>query len=106
MFQVKNVEKIDKGSLLAQCDVHIEPWMLTLKEVKIFQKGQDIFLGMPSRFYEKDGEKIYVELMEFDTPQVKKRFLAQVKSAVDSYLQENPTLDPEPVVQEDGTMPF
>ena len=39
MIEVQNINAVNKGSLLATCDVHIVPWKLTFHEVKIFEKG-------------------------------------------------------------------
>lgn len=107
MIEVENIEKIDKGALLAMCDVHIKPWKLTLCEVKIFQKGQNMFLGMPSRSFTNDaGDTKYVELIKFDSDSVKKRFQSQILKAVEEYLEKNPNMEPEPIIVEDEAAPF
>jgi cation diffusion facilitator CzcD-associated flavoprotein CzcO len=92
--------------VLAICDVHIKPWQMTLKEVTIFQKGMQRWIGMPSRMYEKDGERKYKELIEFDNEPAKKRFRDQVMKFVEAYLEKNPNLEPESLVKIDEDMPF
>ncbi len=107
MLEIKNIEAVNKGSLLAKCDVHIKPWQMTLHEVKIFEKGASRWLGMPSREYTNDnGEKKYTDLITFDNDGVKNRFRSQVMGAVDKFLSHNPEMKPENVVKEEDVFPF
>ncbi len=107
MIEVQNIVPIGKGSLLAICDVYIKPWSLTLCEVKIFEKGANRWLGMPSRdFINEAGEKKYIELLKFDGEGVKNRFRSQVMGAVDKYLAENPEMKMEDLVKPDDDLPF
>lgn len=107
MLEVQNINAINKGSLLATCDVHIIPWKLTLHEIKIFEKGTNRWLGMPSREYNTEmGEKKYIDLITFDNEGIKNRFRSQIMGAIDKYLAENPDMKPENVVNEDDELPF
>lgn len=107
MLEIQNINAIHKGSLLATCDVHIAPWHVTLNEVKIFEKGAQRWLGMPSREYDGgDGNKKYVELITFDNDGVKNRFKQQVMAAVDKYLASNPDLTPEEAIKASDEIPF
>lgn len=107
MIEVLNINAIEKGSLLATCSVRILPWKLTLHEVKIFQKGANRWIGMPSRDHINDmGEKKYTELMTFDDESVKNRFRNQIMGAIDKYLASNPEMKPEDVIQPDDEIPF
>ena len=107
MLEVLNINAINKGSLLATCDVHILPWKMTLHEVKIFEKGANRWLGMPSKEYVNDmGEKKYTDLISFDNDGIKNRFRSQIMGAVDKYLLSNPDLTPEDVVKMDDDLPF
>lgn len=107
MLEVQNINPIGKGTLLAICDVHILPWKLTLHEVKIFEKGANRWVGMPSKEFTTDaGEKKYVDLITFDNDGVKNRFRSQIMGAIDKYLASNPDMKPEPVIKEDDELPF
>ena len=107
MLEVQNINAVGKGSLLATCDVHIIPWKLTLHEIKIFQKGENRWLGMPAKEFTNDmGEKKYTDLVSFDNDGVKNRFRSQIMGAIDKFLSENPDMKPEPVVNPDDEMPF
>ncbi len=88
MIEVQNINPINKGTLLATCDVHIKPWKLTLHEVKIFEKGAQRWIGMPSKeFINDQNERKYVELITFDGDSVKNRFRSQIMSAIDIFLK-------------------
>jgi DNA-binding cell septation regulator SpoVG len=107
MLEIQNINAINKGTLLATCDVHIIPWKMTLHEVKIFEKGANRWIGMPSREFINDaGEKKYIDLMTFDNEGVKNRFRSQIMGAIDKYLVSNPDLKPENVIKEDDDFPF
>ena len=107
MIEIENISAIQKGSLLATCDVHILPWKLTLHEVKIFEKGANRWIGLPSREYTNDmGEKKYIELVTFDNDGVKNRFRNQIMGAIDKYLAGNPDLKPEDLIKENEELPF
>jgi hypothetical protein len=107
MIEIKNINAVQSGSLLATCDVHIIPWCLTLHEVKIFEKGANRWLGMPSKeFTNNFGEKKYTELMTFDNDGIKNRFRSQIMGAVDKFLENNPDMKPEDVIKEDDDIPF
>lgn len=107
MLEVQNIIPINKGNLLASCDVHIIPWKLTLREVKIFEKGANRWISMPAREFINDlGEKKYIELMSFDNEAIKNRFRTQIMSAVDKFLSDNPEMKTEDVIKQDDDVPF
>jgi len=107
MIEVLNINAVNRGSLLATCDVRIVPWKMTLCDVKIFEKGANRWIALPSKEYMNDaGDKKYVELITFDNDSVKTRFRNQIMSAIDKYLAGNPDMKPEDVIKEDECMPF
>lgn len=107
MLEVLNIHAINKGTLLATCDVHIIPWKMTLMDVKIFEKGANRWINLPSKEFVNDlGEKKYQELIIFDSEAIKNRFRNQVMSAIDKYLTSNPDMRPEDVVKETDELPF
>lgn len=107
MIEVENINPVNKGSLLATCDVHIIPWKLRLHEVKIFEKGASRWIGMPAREYiNNENEKKYVELITFDGDAVKNKFRSQIMGAVDKFLQGNPEMKTADVIKETDEIPF
>jgi hypothetical protein len=107
MIEVQNINKIEKGSLLASCDVHIVPWQITFCEVKIFAKGSNRWITLPSReFTAPTGEKKYIELIHFDNEGVKNRFRNQIMGAIDKFLLANPDMKAEEAIKADDEVPF
>lgn len=107
MIEVLNINPINKGSLLATCDVHILPWKMTIHEIKIFQKGENRWIALPtSEFVNKAGEVKYKEHLSFDNDAVKNRFRNQIMGAIDKFISENPDLKPEDVIKLDDECPF
>lgn len=107
MIEVQNINALNKGSLLATCDVHIVPWKITLHDVKIFEKGANRWIGMPAKEITNNmGEKKYIELITFDNEGVKNRFRSQIMGAIDKYLANNPDMTPEDAIKETDDIPF
>jgi len=107
MIEVLNIFPINKNSLVATCDVHIIPWKLTLKEVKIFEKGANRWIGLPAREHVNEaGEKKYIELIAFDSESVKVSFRNQIMGAIDKYMAENPELKLEDAIKSTEDFPF
>lgn len=107
MIEIQNIKKIEKGPLIASCSIHIIPWCMTMHEVKIFQQGANKWVSLPCRDQiNNDGTKKYIDLLSFDTDDVRNRFRAQILKAFDEYLKTNPNMDPEPVIIPDSKMPF
>lgn len=107
MLEVLNIHPIKKGSLLATCDVHIKPWQITLHDIKIFEKGANRWINLPSKEFVNDsGDKKFTELVTFDNDSVKNRFRNQIMGAIDKFLEANPEMKSEDVIKPDDNYPF
>lgn len=107
MIEVENIQAINKNYLLASCDVHIIPWKLTLRGIKIFEKAGGRWITLPAKEIIKDNvEKSYEEMITFDNDGVKNRFRNQIMDAIDKYLANNPEMKPESVIKENDDLPF
>ena len=107
MIEILNVQPIDKGMVLAKCDVHIIPWKMTLKEIMIFQKGAQRWITLPSKqFTNEEGQVKYSELVVFDNEAIKNRFRNQIMDAIDKYLEANPDMKQEDVIKQSDDLPF
>ena len=107
LIEVLNIEKIEKGTLLAQCDVRIVPWKMTLIGVKIFEKGANRWVNLPSsKEVLADNTVKYTELVAFDSDFIKRKFRDQVMAAIDKHIAENPEMKSEPVITDGGDLPF
>lgn len=107
MIEIQNVERVNKGSLLAKCDVLIVPWNQILCDVKIFEKGPQRWIKMPCKEYtDSMGEKKYKELVRFKTPEISNKFRDAVVEAINNYLENNPEIEPAALFKEDDNIPF
>lgn len=107
MIEVTNINPIQKGALLASCDVHIKPWKLTLIDVKIFEKGANRWITLPAQeITTSAGEKKYKEMILFDNDSIKNKFRSQIMGAIDKFLQGNPEMKTEDVIIDSDDLPF
>lgn len=108
VIEVQNIKALNKGSLLAVCNVRIVPWKMTFKDVKIFQKGANRWIALPSRevVNPTTNEKSYFEMITFDSEDIKNRFRDQIMAAIDTYLEQNPDMKPEDAIKYDDDLPF
>lgn len=106
MIDVINVNPINKGDLVASVSVYIRPWKMKIHEITVMQKGVNVWVNLPQRKYEKDGETKYAKLIEFDDPGADKRFRDQITQAVNTYIDKNGALEPENVIKDDEEFPF
>jgi hypothetical protein len=80
---------------------------LTFVDVKIFMKGSNRWITMPSKEFTNElGEKKYIEMMRWDSEAIKNRFRTQIMEAIDAFLLENPDMKPEDVIKPDEELPF
>lgn len=106
MIEVVNIEAVNKGYMLARCDVRIVPWKITFHDIKIFEKGNSRWITMPAKEVMGDNnEKKYVEVISWDNDAVKNRFRRQIMDAIDAYLKINPEMKSADVIK-DEELPF
>jgi len=106
MIDVFNVNAINKGDLLASCSVEIKPWKLKIHNIMVFQKGQNRWVSLPREKYESQGETKFRDFLEFTDASALKRFRDQILSAVESYIDQNGSLEPEDVIKDGDDFPF
>jgi hypothetical protein len=106
MIEIQNINAVNKGSLLATCDVYIKPWHYTFLNVMIFEKGAQRWFSMPTIDKEVGGELKRFETGKWDSDAVKNRFRNQIMGAIDKFLAQNPEMKPEDVIKEDEDLPF
>ena len=106
MLEIQNIRPVNKGNLLATCDVRIVPWKYTFLGVKIFEKGQNRWINMPTIQKEINGEVKYIETGKWDNEGLQNRFRSQIMGAVDKFLADNPDMKPEDAIKETDEVPF
>lgn len=107
MIEITKWKAINKNSLVAIFDVKIQKWGgFMIREMTLFQKDSQKWIGFPSKVYEKDNEKKYFAFNMFETKEMALKFQEKVLEAIESSpltkVQEQ-TKEPE-LIQ--GDMPF
>ena len=87
---VKNLRKHSQGSLIAFFDLVVPKWgNFYIKGVKLFQKGSQKWISLPSNCVEKDGEKVYYPINGFEDKEILKKFELLVLDAVNPLMAED-----------------
>lgn len=89
MLEISKVQMINKGHLVAKCDVRIPTWKFTIHGVTIFEKNGSRWVSMPSQQYEKDGQKKFFPHCRFDDMDILEKFQAEVKKLFEAWLSTN-----------------
>lgn len=77
---------INKGALVAICDIEIAGWHLMLNDCKWFRKDNKQWIGMPSTsFTNREGKTIYKNVVEFSDKDAAARFQAAALEAVEMF---------------------
>jgi hypothetical protein len=77
---------INKGALVAICDIRINGWHLVLRDCKWFRKDSKQWIGLPStKFVDRNGKAVYTNLVEFIDKNAAARFQAAALEAVEMY---------------------
>jgi hypothetical protein len=82
-IRVTRVHPINKGALVAFCDIHIEAWGLAIYDCKHFKTNKAEWIGLPSSaFTNRDGKTLYKTLVEFTDKEAAERFQRAALAAV------------------------
>ncbi len=104
-MEIKNYHPMDSGALRGIFDLTIPKWAnVTIKGMKIFQKGNQRWTAFPSDRVEKDGETKYYPRLFFEDPEMKKTFQSSLVEALDKHIASLPEETPDEEIPED--MPF
>lgn len=104
-MKILSYKPIAKGFLLGICNVEL-PSGMEVREVTIFQKGDNRWISFPSRKYQKDGKDQFFPLIRLDAEKMKK-FQTQLLDALDTWISDNPIIAPaESKQQLEEELPF
>jgi len=89
--KITRMNKLNKGTLKAFCDVEFTDIGLVVCDVKIAEsKSGTLFAGMPSREYEHEGQKKYRNLVAFPSNDVYSDVQKSIMAAYNAYREEPP----------------
>jgi len=87
---------INKGSMKASFNLLIPKWgYFIIRDICLFEKGNQRWVSFPSKVVEKDGQKKYFSYFTFQNQETLKQFQEKVLQAIDIYLQKHPEGTPQ-----------
>lgn len=81
-IQVLDIRGVKSNTLRAVARVQIEDFGLVINDVKLFIKGENHWVQMPSKSYEHNGEKKYYPTVQFTNKDIEKEVLSTVADAM------------------------
>lgn len=72
--RITKFNKYEHGHLLGFADIEIAAWGVYIRGCKVFRKGENEWVTLPSREYEDNGETKYQSLVGFKEKGVYDRF--------------------------------
>ena len=72
----------NKHTLLGFADVKVVKWGLLIYGISLHQKDGKRWISLPSKQYEKDGEKKWMTYIRMENPEHQKEFLKQIQDAI------------------------
>ena len=90
MIEITQYKSINKNSLQGILSIKNPKWgNFIIREISYFKKNDQRWISLPSKPYEKDGEKKYYALNLFEESSRMKSFQEEVLKAFDQYLEAN-----------------
>jgi DNA-binding cell septation regulator SpoVG len=88
MIEVIRYKPVNKGALQAMIEIKVEKWGgFIIRDIAYFEKGSERWVSMPSKSYEKDGQKKYFPYMAFNDQKMDQAFKNKVVEAIQIYVK-------------------
>lgn len=92
MIEIVDFKPMSNGACKAKFTVRLPKLGMDIRECAAFDTGEKKWIALPSRQYEKDGQKKYFNLVTF-TSQMKERFdktvFSELEKLMPKQVQEN-----------------
>lgn len=85
MIECINFRTQTSGALLGFADFFVPKMGLEIKGCTLFQKNGRRWLNLPSKEYEKDGEKKYAPIVKFREKEHQEAFATAAIKAIDDF---------------------
>ena len=105
MIEILSVEPGTTPSIIGVCSIKITEWDMIIRDIKVFQKGEQKWIGFASKKKVIDGQDKYVETIEFGTKS-KTRFRDAVLKAYDEFVAKNSGMIQKEIIKDDEVLPF
>lgn len=89
-MEILNIKQVNKGALVAVCDIHLPSVKFKMLDVKIFEKNNSQWLGLYTKeFINANGQNKHKQLIAFDSEQDKLDFTNKVLFSVNKHIEKN-----------------
>lgn len=81
-IQCLDIRGIKHDTLKAIAKVKLVDWGIIISDVKLLKKDEKYWASFPTKMYEAEGEKKYLQLIQFEDPKVGKALLSEICDAI------------------------
>lgn len=87
-IEILNFKSINKGHILGTCDIRLPKWgNFMIYKLTIFEKNENRWVSFPSEKFIKDGQKYYIALCRFESPNLMEIFRKNFFIAFDKLIE-------------------
>ena len=85
-MKVIRFNPFEKGTMRGFLTLGVDKWGISICDIAYHVKGDQRWLSLPSKAYEKDGATKYAPYIRFDTIELRDAFLAKALEVLDKHL--------------------
>lgn len=94
MIKCTKFKELKKGCLLGFGSIEVEKWGIEIHSCSLNEKNGNVWVGLPSQVYEKDGEKKYAPYITFKNKEHYKKFQEMCIEAMNKKRKEQQLEEP------------
>ncbi len=106
MIECMNFKSHESGTLLGFATLFLPKMGLEIFGCSMHKKGDRRWLNLPSREFEENGEKKYLNVIRFREKSHYESFCSEAKKAIDKWIEEREENLHEPLEPSQQEMPF
>lgn len=84
MIKILKYEPMVKGALIGKASILVEKWNFIIHDVSIFEKDSKRWASFPNRPVDIDGERKWLPVCSFDSPELSRKFSEQTIEALNA----------------------
>lgn len=104
-IMVRDYRRYEKNTLQAFVALEILDINLLIKDCTVHQQNGKAWIGFPGKQFEKDGKKVWTNLIEFKDDEKKEEFRSAAIAAIKKFVETQNTRNDRPT-HDDSKPPF
>lgn len=105
-LRLNNYTPIQRGCVIAEVDITILPWNLTMRKIQECVKEENRWFNFPSFCEEEFGKKKWKPYVELELSANKEALFKVLREKIDTLVAANPELVPKTLEFSAEEMPF